>query len=56
MFMYGGENWALNRNEKKKTATAEMHFLRRVSGYTRTFAGHVVSTAIRSALQILALD
>jgi hypothetical protein len=28
MLMYGDENWALNRSERRKAGTAEMCFLR----------------------------
>jgi hypothetical protein len=33
MLMYGRENWALKRSERRKIETAEMRFLRHVSGY-----------------------
>jgi hypothetical protein len=44
----------LNRSERRKIETAEMRFLRRVSGYTIT--DQVRSRAIRNALQIHALE
>lgn len=50
--MYGGENWALNRSERRKAGTAQMCFLRRVSGYILT--DHVCTT-VQSALHIYAL-
>jgi hypothetical protein len=34
VLLYGCENWALNRVDRRKTQTAEMKFLRRVAGYT----------------------
>jgi hypothetical protein len=52
--VYGTEIWALNRSEKKETETAEIHFLRLLSGYT--IAGHVLSATIRYALQINAFE
>jgi hypothetical protein len=37
----GGENWALNRSERREIEAAEMHSLRHVSGCV--FTGHVHS-------------
>lgn len=54
MLMYGGENCAINRSERRKGGTAEMCFLRRVSVYA--LADHVCSTTIQNALQIYALE
>jgi riboflavin synthase alpha subunit len=54
MLVYGGENWALNRSEKRKIERAEMRFLRRVSGHTLT--GHVRNTTICNALQLYYLE
>jgi hypothetical protein len=34
MLMYGYENWALNRADRKTVETAEMNFLRYAAGYT----------------------
>jgi hypothetical protein len=51
MLIYGSENWAQNRSERKKAEAAEMRFLRRVPGYTLT--DH---TAIRNALQVYASE
>jgi hypothetical protein len=48
MVMYGRENWALNRSERRKTETAD----RRVSG--QTLAGQARNT-VRSELRIRAL-
>jgi hypothetical protein len=42
VLMYGNENWALNRSERRKVVTAEIRFLKRVSGYTLT--DHVCGT------------
>jgi hypothetical protein len=47
------ETWARNRSERKKTETAEMPFLRLISGYK--IRGHVRNTTIHNALQIYAL-
>jgi hypothetical protein len=52
MLIYGGGNWALNRSERRKTGTAEMRSLRRVSGYTLTDHTRVHNMTIRNALQI----
>jgi hypothetical protein len=48
MLMYGSENWALNRFERRKIETAEMCFLMHVSGYT--VIDHVCSTSRCNAL------
>jgi hypothetical protein len=50
MLMYGSENLALNRSELRKTDTAEMRFLRHISGYTST--DHVRNTTVLNTLQI----
>jgi hypothetical protein len=34
VLLYGCENWALNRVDRRKIETAEMKFLRRVAGYS----------------------
>lgn len=34
MAIYESEHWALNRSGRRKIETAEISFLRRVSGYT----------------------
>jgi hypothetical protein len=52
--MYGSENCALNGSERRTTETAEMRFLRRVSGCKLT--DRVRSRAIRDAVQIHALE
>jgi hypothetical protein len=54
MLMYGSENCALNGSERRRTETAEMRFLRRVSGCTLT--DRVRSRAIRNAPQIRGLE
>jgi hypothetical protein len=48
--LYGCKNWALNREDRRKTETAEIKFLRRVAGYT--FRDEVINTIIREELQI----
>jgi hypothetical protein len=48
--LYGCENWALNRVDRRKIETAEMKFLRRVAVYT--LRDEVRNTAIREELQI----
>jgi hypothetical protein len=52
--MYGGENWALNRSERRETEAGEMRSLRRVSGCTLT--DHIGNTTIRNVLQIYTLE
>jgi hypothetical protein len=54
MLVYGSENWALNRSEGRVPGTAEMRFLRRVSGYQ--FTDHARNTTIHNALQIHASE
>jgi hypothetical protein len=54
VFMYRSENWALNRSERRKVVTAEIRFLKRVSGYALT--DHVRNATMRSALQIYDLN
>jgi hypothetical protein len=49
MLMYGSENWALNRSERRKIERAQMRFIRRVSGYT-------VTDRVRNAFQINSLE
>jgi hypothetical protein len=44
------ENWALNRVDRRKIETAEMKFLRRVTGYT--LRDEVRNSTIRGELQI----
>ena len=34
VLMYGGENWSLNRSDKRKIEAAEMRFLRPMAGCT----------------------
>jgi hypothetical protein len=51
--VYGWENCALSRSEKRKIERGEMRFLRRVSGCR--LADHVRNTTIQNALQIYAL-
>jgi hypothetical protein len=34
MLMYGSENWAMNRADRRTVETGEMKFLRYVAGYT----------------------
>jgi hypothetical protein len=53
MLIYGSEDWALNRSERK-TEIAKMHFLRRVSGYTLT--DQVCNMTVQNALQIYTLE
>jgi hypothetical protein len=50
VLLYGCENWALNRVDRKKIETAEMKFSRRVAGFT--LRDEVRNTAIREELQI----
>jgi hypothetical protein len=47
------ENWTLNNSERRRIETAEMRFLRRVSGCT--FTNHVCNTTVLSALQMYVL-
>jgi hypothetical protein len=53
MLMYGSENWALNRSERRKIEKEKMHFLRAISGCTLT--DHVRITTTCNALQIYAI-
>jgi hypothetical protein len=48
--LYGCENWALNRVDRRKTETAEMKLLRRVAGFT--LRDEVKNTTTREELQI----
>jgi hypothetical protein len=50
VLVYGCENWALNRVDRRKIENVEMKFLRRVAGYT--LRDEVRYTAIREELQI----
>jgi hypothetical protein len=52
--MYGSEDWALNKSERRKIEIAEIRFLRRVSGHTHE--DHVCSATLRNILQIYALE
>jgi hypothetical protein len=36
VLIYGSENWALNRSDRRETEIAEMCFLRHVSWYALT--------------------
>jgi hypothetical protein len=55
MVVYGHDNWALNRSERREIETAEMGTLKWcVSGYTLT--DNVCYTTIRSSLQVYALE
>jgi hypothetical protein len=54
MLTYGSENWVLNRSESREIETAEMCFLRCVSGYT--FTDQVRNMTMRYALQMYALE
>jgi hypothetical protein len=44
-FMYGIENWALNRSEREETKITQMLFPRLVSAYTRTLTDLVRNAA-----------
>lgn len=48
--VYGSEDQTLNRSERRKIETAEMSFLRHISGYTLT--DHVCRATICNTLQI----
>jgi hypothetical protein len=48
MFMYGNENRALNRYERRKIEPAEIRFFKHASGYA--LRNHVCNTAVRNAL------
>jgi hypothetical protein len=50
VLLYGCENWALNRVDRRKIETAEMKCLRRVAGFT--LRDEVRNTATREELQI----
>jgi hypothetical protein len=50
VLLYGCENWALNRVDRRKIETAETKFLRRVVGFT--LRDEVRNTATREELQI----
>jgi hypothetical protein len=50
VLLYGCENWALSRVDRRKIGTAEMKFLRRVTGYT--VRDEVTNTTLREELQI----
>jgi hypothetical protein len=54
VLMCGSENWALSRSERREIETAQMSFLRRVSGYVLTDL--LRSMIIRNALQVYALE
>ena len=51
---YGSENWAMNRSDRRMIETAEMKFLRYVSGYT--LRDHIKSDNIRKRLNIFSLN
>ncbi|PSN35900.1 hypothetical protein C0J52_26559 [Blattella germanica] len=51
---YGSGNWALNRAGRRRIETAEMRFLRRVSGHT--LRDHIRNTTIREELHIYDLN
>jgi hypothetical protein len=50
VFMYGTENWALNRSDRKKIETAEILFLRHVPG--NVLNRPCMECGIHNALQI----
>jgi hypothetical protein len=50
MLLYGSENRAVSRSERRRIETPEMRFLRRVSGYT--LRNRVRNMTIRNAVQI----
>jgi hypothetical protein len=50
VLLYGCENWALNRADRRKIETAEIKFLRRVAGFT--LRDEVRNTTLREELQI----
>jgi hypothetical protein len=50
VLLYGCENWALKRVDRRKIETAEMKFLRRVAGFT--LRDEVRTITIREELQI----
>jgi hypothetical protein len=52
--MYGSENWVLNRSEGRKIETADVPFLRRVSGYM--LRKHVHNTPLHNAFLVCALE
>ena len=54
MVMYGSENWALNRSERRRIETNEMKFLRRVAGLNLLV--QVSNNDIRNSLEIFNLN
>lgn len=54
VLMYGSENWALTRSERRRIEAAEMRFLRSVAGYT--LLDQKRSTDIRTELEIFNLN
>jgi hypothetical protein len=50
VLLYGCENWALNRVDRRNIETAETKFLRRVAGFT--VRDEVRNTTTREELQI----
>ena len=54
MVMYGSENWALNRSERRRIETNEMKFLRRVAGLN--LLDQVSNNDIRNSLEIFNLN
>jgi hypothetical protein len=50
VLLYGCENWALNRVDRRKIETAEIKFLRRVAGYN--LRDEVRNSTTREELQI----
>ena len=54
LLTYSSENWALNRPGRRRIETAEIRFLRRVSGHT--LRDHIRNTTIREELHIYDLN
>jgi hypothetical protein len=54
VLLYGCENWALNRVDRRKIESTEMKFLRRVAGYT--LRDEVRYATKREELQIFNID
>ncbi|PSN31708.1 hypothetical protein C0J52_28469 [Blattella germanica] len=54
LLTYGSDNWALNRSGRRRIETAEMRFLRRVSGHT--LRDHIRNTTIREELHLYDLN
>jgi hypothetical protein len=53
VLLYGSENWALNRADKKRIEMAEMKFLRKVAGHT--LQDEISNLTIRNELQVFSI-